>query len=358
MNVLHLVQHFKIGGLEKMAVTLMQKSQFSHNSLIVSLEGKEQDAIKEWPALAQFGHQMVSLNKAPKFDLTVLKKLGRLIKEHNIHLIHSHHVGPMLYASLVCMTNKHVRHVSTIHDAWYLNNFKQRVITKALNGLTKINWVADAKVVANDFYQQTAIKADKTILNGIDFQQFTHINEATARSQLGLPQDKKLIGCSARLEPGKGHLDLIKLLPELDDDIQLVFAGNGSLMLSLQNAASVLGVLERVHFLGNVQQMQLFYSAISVMCLYSQREGLPLSILESMACGKVIVASDVGGISEVVTQEQGILIGLNDPVGLKVALLKAINMKQGQCIREYIFSIADADKMSKAYDHFYNGLAL
>lgn len=358
MNVLHLVQHFKIGGLEKMAVTLMQKSQFAHNSLIVSLEGKEQDALKEWPALAQFGHQMVSLNKAPKFDFSLLKKLNRLIKEHNIYVIHSHHIGPMLYASLVCLTNKNVRHVSTIHDAWYLNNFKQRLITKVLNSLTKINWVADAQVVANDFYQHTSIKADKTILNGIDFHQFTDIDEANARNLLGLPLDKKLIGCSARLEPGKGHLDLIKLLPDLDSDIELVFAGNGSLMLSLQNAASVLGVFERVHFLGNVQHMQQFYSAINVMCLYSQREGLPLSILESMACGKVIVASDVGGISEVVTQEQGVLVGLNDLVGLKVALLKALNMKQGQCIREHIFSIADADQMSKAYDHFYNGLAL
>lgn len=47
MNVLHLVQHFKIGGLEKMAVTLMQKSRFANTSIIVSLEGTERDAVNE-----------------------------------------------------------------------------------------------------------------------------------------------------------------------------------------------------------------------------------------------------------------------------------------------------------------------
>jgi len=357
MNVLHLVQHFKIGGLEKMAVTLMQKSRFANTSIIVSLEGTERDAVNEWPALSVFEQKLISLNKAPKFELSVIKKLSEIIKKHNITVIHSHHIGPMLYASLTCLVNPSVKHVSTIHDAWYLKNFKQRLITKVLNKLTKIHWVADANVVANEFYNETAIKADSTILNGIDFQQFIDTDDATARIKLNLPHDKKLIGCSARLEPGKGHLDLIKLLPALPKEIELVFAGNGSLRFSLMSAAVSLGVVERVHFLGNVQHMELFYSAINVMCLYSQREGLPLSILESMACGKVIVATDVGGISEVVSDKQGILVKPNDSFGLKLALLKALEMKHGQCIREYILSIADANKMSEAYDHFYNGLA-
>ncbi|WP_237707114.1 glycosyltransferase family 4 protein [Pseudoalteromonas sp. BSi20652] len=92
------------------------------------------------------------------------------------------------------------------------------------------------------------------------------------------------------------------------------------------------------------------------MCLYSQREGLPLSILESMACGKTIVATDVGGISEVLTSEQGVLVKPGDETGLKTALIEAMYIKQGDCIREHIISIANAKKMSAQYDHFYNGL--
>ena len=54
------------------------------------------------------------------------------------------------------------------------------------------------------------------------------------------------------------------------------------------------------------------------MCLYSDREGLPLSIIESMACGRVVVATDVGGISEVLTSEQGVLVKPGDEIGLAI----------------------------------------
>lgn len=357
MNVLHLVQHFKIGGLEKMAVTLMQKSQFADSSVVVSLEGTLSEAIKDWPQLTSFGHRLMCLNKAEKFDLNIVKKLAEIIKQYNIDVIHSHHIGPMLYASMACIKNRQVRHVSTIHDAWYLKSFKQRLITKAFNRLTKIHWVADAQVVAKDFFNETAIKTDKTILNGIDFNQFIGINESDARQQLNLPQDVNLVGCSARLELGKGHFALLRILSSLPIYTELVFAGTGSLHSKLVDYASTLGISDRVHFLGNVQSMQLFYSAINVMCLYSQREGLPLSILESMACGKAIVATDVGGIREVLTDKQGILIKPGNEMGLKTAIVKAINMKQGDCIREHVFSIANANKMSAEYDHFYNGLS-
>ncbi|MEM5478404.1 glycosyltransferase [Pseudoalteromonas fuliginea] len=356
MNVLHLVQHFKIGGLEKMAATLMQKSQFSDTSVFVSLEGSFSEAVRDWPQLAAFEHRLICLNKAEKFDLNTVRKLSALLKKHNIDVIHSHHIGPMLYASIVSLKNRQIKHVSTIHDAWYLKSFKQRLITKLLNKLTKIYWVADAQVVAKDFYTETAIRTDRTILNGVDFKQFFSTNELDARHELNLPKKVSLIGCSARLELGKGHFPLIRVLSSLPANIELVFAGSGSLRRKLVDYASSLGVSERVHFLGNVQSMQLFYSAINVMCLYSQREGLPLSILESMACGKAIVATDVGGISEVLTHKQGVLVKSGDEMGLKLAVIKAINMKQGECIREHIFSIADANKMSEEYDHFYNGL--
>ena len=356
MNVLHLVQHFKIGGLEKMAVTLMQKSQFADSSVVVSLEGTLGEAVEGWPQLASFEGRLICLNKPAKFDMNTVNKLTEVIKKFNIDVIHSHHIGPMLYASMACIRNRHVKHVSTIHDAWYLKSFKQRLITKVLNKLTKISWVADAQVVANDFYNETAIQTDKTILNGIDFKQFVCGDEPNARKELHLPQDINLIGCSARLEPGKGHFALLRILNSLPIYTELVFAGSGSLHTELLDYATKLGIKDRVHFLGNVQNMPLFYSAINVMCLYSQREGLPLSILESMACGKSIVATDVGGIKEVLTSEQGVLVKPGDEVGLKKALIEAIYIKHGECIRQHVFSIASATKMSAEYDHFYNSI--
>ncbi|MBE0368233.1 glycosyltransferase [Pseudoalteromonas aurantia] len=356
MRVLHLVQHLKIGGLEKMAVTLMQKSCFAQNSVIVALQGNKVESLASWPQLQEMEEHLVFLDKNPKFELSVVDKLIKVIEEKKIEVIHSHHIGPMLYASLACLKRKEVRHISTIHDAWYLNNFKQRVITKLLNRICAIHWVADAQVVADDFTSRTAISTQNTILNGIDCTQFAAINMEHARYQLGLPKFIKLVGCAARLEPGKGHKALISSLKDLPGDYHLVLAGDGSLKQGLRTHVISLGLESRVHFLGNVQNMQVFYSAINVFCLFSEREGLPLSILEAMACGLPIVASDVGGIHEVLTPKQGILLSPTAHSGLPFALIKAIKLERGPSIRAHAIAIADVSQMSSQYDQLYRGL--
>jgi glycosyltransferase involved in cell wall biosynthesis len=356
MKVLHLIQHLKIGGLEKMAVTLMQKSCFAENSLIVALEGTKVDAFTAWPYLKGIEPQLVFLNKKPQFELGIVVKLTRIIDEQQIEVIHSHHIGPMLYASLACLMRKKVKHVSTIHDAWYLNNFKQRIFTKILNKLSAIHWVADAQVVADHFTERTSISTSSTILNGIDCKQFAAINIDHARYLLGLPKFVKIIGCAARLEPGKGHKTLINSFKELPDDYHLALAGTGSLKTELHAHIISQGLEERIHFLGNVQNMQVFYSAINVFCLFSEREGLPLTILEAMSCGVPVVATDVGGIHEVLTPEQGILLSPMAQSGLPFALIKAIKLNRGQSIRAHAIAIADVTHMSTRYDQLYKAL--
>ncbi|KPH94922.1 glycosyl transferase [Pseudoalteromonas porphyrae] len=360
MKVMHLVQHLKIGGLEKMAVTLLQKSRYSQSSIIVSLEGDKDTAIASWPELAELNPQIICLDKQPGFKLDVVNKLVELVEQYNINIIHSHHIGPMLYGGLACVSakNNQLKHLSTVHDAWYLNNFKQRFITKALNSLSNVHWVADAKVVADDFHSKTAINTDSTILNGVDCCKFSSIDSDHARYEFSLPKFATLIGCSARLEEGKGHKDLIMSLLDLPSDYHLVFAGDGSLKSTLNALTLKMGLQERVHFLGNVQNMEVFYSSIDVMCLFSQREGLPLSILEAMACGKPIVASDVGGIHEVVTPEQGILVSASEPHNLAPALIKATTLISGMPIRNHVIALADAKGMSSQYDNLYAGLTV
>ncbi|RZD22807.1 glycosyltransferase [Pseudoalteromonas sp. MEBiC 03485] len=359
MNVMHLVQHLQVGGLEKMAITLLKNSQFSSSSIIVSLEGDRQSAFEQWPELEQFSHRVICLNKKSGVSISVIAKIKALIKEHDIDIIHSHHVGPVIYAGLACaLTGDSVRHISTIHDAWYLNNVKQCTFTKLLDLLTNIYWVADARIVADEFRAKTSIIPERTILNGIDFDTFVAINKTTARSQLNLPHTAKLVGCAARLIEGKGHKDLIHALHYLPQDYHIVFAGDGEQKVTLMNLVRNLGLNERVHFLGNVQDMRAFYSSIDVMCLYSQREGLPLSIIEAMACGIPVVASDVGGIHEVLTKNEGELVSPHEFNKLAPAILRASRLPHGLCIRHHAIAIADARTMSSKYDNLYSALAV
>ncbi|BBN81661.1 glycosyl transferase [Pseudoalteromonas sp. A25] len=353
MKVLHLVQHLKIGGLEKMAVSLVKQSRFCDDMRISALEGNKADSLIHWPELKELGNCIDFLEKKQKFDFAVVSKLVRLIDKYEISIIHSHHIGPMLYACLACLKRPSVKHVSTVHDAWYLNGIKPRILTKILNTASPVHWIADANVVATDFYAQTSIMPKETILNGIDCNKFSSINMHYARFQLDLPKKVKIIGCAARLETGKGHTLLIDALKALPQEYHLAFAGQGSLHDSLIQYAKDAGLCQRIHFLGNVQQMEVFYSAIDVFCLFSQREGLPLSILEAMACGVPIVASDVGGISEVLSDAQGFLLPLGRYKSLADTLIKAAMMAKGDAIRKHALSIAQIKDMTNKYDQFY-----
>ncbi|CAH9061897.1 D-inositol-3-phosphate glycosyltransferase [Pseudoalteromonas holothuriae] len=356
MKVLHIVQHLNIGGLEKMAVSLLEQSRFCNETRIAALEGDKDTCLSNWPQLKSLNDKLDFLEKRERFDYQAVNKLVDLIDTHNIRVVHSHHIGPMLYACLACLKRPDVQHVSTVHDAWYLSGIKSRFITKVLNTLSPVHWIADADVVAHDFYAQTSIRPQETILNGIDCKKFAPINRDYARYQLGLPKSAKIVGCAARLEFGKGHEDLIDALKTLPNNHHIVFAGQGSLDASLKAKVNSLKLESRVHFLGCVHNMEVFYSAIDVFCLFSQREGMPLTILEAMACGTPIVASDVGGIKEVLTQKQGVLLSRLQKQQIPNAIEKALMIEAGQAIRSHALSIAQIKDMSRKYDQLYCGI--
>ena len=142
MNVLHLVQHFKIGGLEKMAVTLMQKSQFADSSVVVSLEGTLDEAVEGWPQLASFEGRLICLNKPAKFDMNTVSKLTEVIKKFNIDVIHSHHIGPMLYASMEKISNSFIELEKSTREHRYLVEALQNGQTDLAVALTLVHLTA------------------------------------------------------------------------------------------------------------------------------------------------------------------------------------------------------------------------
>ncbi|SFB89071.1 Glycosyltransferase involved in cell wall bisynthesis [Pseudoalteromonas denitrificans DSM 6059] len=355
VNVMQLVQHFKIGGLEKMVFELSSKSNHSQTTHVVSLEGDCDDVLKQWPQLKLLSH-VDCLDKQPGISFKIVDQLVALIDEHQIDIIHSHHIGPMLYGACAIKKRRHVKHITTVHDAWYLNGWRYRLLTRLLYKLTPITVVADAVAVADEVYKKVDFKAQEIVINGIDSVEFSPINMQFARYQLNLPRTAKLIGCAARIEEGKGHCKLLEQLINLPDDFHLVFAGSGSKLKEYQSLAKQLGIEKRVHWLGNVQQMTTFYSCLDLFCLFSQREGLPLSILEAMSCNKPVVASNVGGVSEVVTKGLGILLEFNQSQLLPQAILDALNLKKENAIREAAIKQGCSRIMAAQYDALYDSV--
>jgi len=157
--------------------------------------------------------------------------------------------------------------------------------------------------------------------NGVDLQRFAPLPERDAvRSELGLNR-YTLLSVGYLIER-KGHELIIAALPALPD-AELLIAGSGPDRAKLEALALQLGVSDRVQFLGPVAQPELkrYYNAADAMVLASSREGWANVLLEAMACGTPVVASNVWGTPEVVaTPAAGVLMHERTPLGVADAV--------------------------------------
>lgn len=164
-----------------------------------------------------------------------------------------------------------------------------------------------------------------TLRNGVDLQRFVPEPRDAARQKLGLPEQSKLLLSVGHLIERKGHFVAIDALPLLPADVQLLIAGSGPDRAALQRQAERLGVASRVRFVGVVPQTDLkwWYSAADALALCSSREGWANVLLEAMACGTPVIATNIWGTPEVVsTPDAGVLMSERSGQGLAQAWVK------------------------------------
>jgi teichuronic acid biosynthesis glycosyltransferase TuaC len=155
-----------------------------------------------------------------------------------------------------------------------------------------------------------------TLRNGVDLELFKPGERAVLRETLGM--DGFTLLSVGHLDPRKGHEHIIAALPALPD-VYLTIVGSGPDLKRLQALAATLGVAERVAFRGAMPQDRLrgYYGAADALVLASSREGWANVLLESMACGTPVVASNVWGTPEVVqTPAAGVLMPSLTPQGV------------------------------------------
>ena len=142
-----------------------------------------------------------------------------------------------------------------------------------------------------------------TLRNGVDLERFVPESREVSRQKLGLPLTDKLLLSVGHLIERKGHQVAIDAMPQLPINVRLLIAGDGPDRAALVRQAQSLGVSERVQFLGSVPQVELkwWYSAADALVLCSSREGWANVLLEAMACGTPVIATNIWGTPEVVS---------------------------------------------------------
>jgi len=167
----------------------------------------------------------------------------------------------------------------------------------------------------------------EVVPSGIDFSPFDEIKSKDfLRREFSFAPDDFLVGIVAQLEDHKGHKYLIeaaKILKGRTSNIKIVIVGKGSLELELDQQARDLHVDDLVYFLGFREDVPQIMASLDLFVLSSYLEGLGTSIMDAMASRLPVVATAVGGIPEIVINNQtGILVPARNPQALAEAILK------------------------------------
>jgi len=255
-----------------------------------------------------------------QIDRKALKDLEDLIKTNCIQILHTHGYKSDVWGWLLKKKLPNLRLITTVHGWGAANTWREKAYVQI--GKIPLFFFHKILVVNQEIFhslRKMGIPKDKlvVILNGIDTQYFS-------RNKRSKQNDERLtLGYIGRLSPEKRIEDLIQAYSSLIKKMQvgyLLIAGEGPLLSELQRIARDYQVENRVRFLGHVEP-RWFFNQVDIFVNPSINEGLPNTILESMSMETVVVATPVGGVTELVKdKETGLLIQPKNVDGLEQAL--------------------------------------
>ena len=218
--------------------------------------------------------------------------------------------------------------VSTVHSSRVRSASDRgtlRALTPEMDQLIAVSKAIERKL-ADEHRDGAPIRL---IYNGVDLARYDHQEPCcTLRDDFGMEPGSQLVGVVARLEPEKGHQTLIDAWPIVLRDVPdayLLVVGEGSRRDYLEARARANRVAHRVVFTGRRDDVPAVTAALDVAVLPSHREAQGLSILEAMALSRPVVASDVGGIPEMIEDGvTGLLVPHDQPDKLAAAIVRLL----------------------------------
>jgi len=349
VNVIHIVNQMRPGGIETMVVDLVTMSR--HKSRIISLEGTATSLLDGWPALKPLADRLEAFDRPPRLDPRLVLRLARRLRQLKPSTVFLHRTNPLLYGGLAARLARIPTIVHVEHDVWhYRDPSRRRLLTAAATIVHPLHF-AVSDTIAAALTNMLPSHEIRVVPGGVDLARFGRTSRLDARKALEIAPDRRVVGSVGRLEAVKGHHTLIQAVPQLPDGVIVLLVGQGSEMGSLQQLAAALGVADRVRFLGHRDDIDRIMPAFDVFCLPSLSEGLPRVVMEVQAAGVPVVASDVGSVRQVVDSETGLLVPADDPLALATALNDLIARgPDGSSCRRFAEAHFSIDRMVAAYD--------
>ena len=258
------------------------------------------------------------------FDVKSGFRLRRLIREQKYDIVHFHTKRAHALALWLSRRGDDPKYVVTrrmdypIAKGWYTDMLYNRRV--------------DGVVAISQPIVEILVKA------GVDPKRICRIHSGVDASRFGLSADRPrpdsdpvVVGSAAVMEERKGHrylLEAARLLKDRGYQIRYLIAGEGSLRKSLEAMVETLGLREEVRFAGFISDVAAFLAGIDIFAMPSLYEGLGVAVLEAMAAGKPVVATNVGGLAEsIIDSMTGFLVAPRDSQALADAIGKLAGEK-------------------------------
>jgi glycosyltransferase involved in cell wall biosynthesis len=332
-RVLHLLGSFHNGGSERQAISLAQalkhEGSFDVSLAVLNDEGSLRDEAREIagdvPAFP------INSFYRPSF-LKQVRAFAAHLREQKIDVIHTTDFYTNVFGMAASASAGTYARIASKRET-------DGMRTKNQDRVERFAFGAASKIIVNsqavlDHLVARGVKDSRIelIYNGVDVARFDNAAERTnaVLEPYDIPGGTRLITLVANLRHGVKNIPMFlrvaDRITQRHDDVRFVIAGEGEIKADLEAMAAQLGVEEYVYFTGRCEDIPALLAASCACVLTSMAEGFSNSILEYMAAGKPVVATNVGGAAEAIVEgETGYIVTSNDDEQMAARLLELLN---------------------------------
>ncbi len=351
LKILYFVPGVHFGGVERVLLTLLEKLDRSDFEPLVVTGGKgsfskalEQAGIRHCPIRSvrsnEAGFMKVLLNFFPN-----LIRIARILRKEKPDLIHDVTPDGLVYLSLAARVNR-------IPLIWQPQipqdqiRKRGRILQKA-SAYIKLDFIIFVGDFARKSYSSFTLPPWEIVPNSVDLKAPTQEERRRLRRKYQFPKNSRLVGLVARIIPGKGHEEFIQAVAHLrrpGQNLRFLIIGDPHIdppfTRKLRKMVRELGLEGIVRFTGFLSPPGDFMSCLDLLVLPSRSELQGLVLLEAMACGVPVVASNIEAISDLINDgETGLLVPPEDVKSLARAVLTVLENPE---LRDRIVANASA----------------
>ncbi|MDR1244888.1 MAG: glycosyltransferase [Endomicrobium sp.] len=360
MNIAYVITGLGIGGAEKVTVNIANRiSRLGNNVIIIYLVGENLNQQNIDTSIKTYG---INMKKNPVSFFICLLKVRKILKNFKPDIVHGQMFHANIFIRILRLFVKIPKLISTEHNSYIGGDFRM-FLYRTTDFLSDLN--TNVSQEATDYFVKKktfSAKKSRAVYNGIDLEKFKFDPQARQeiRQQYKIDDDDFMFLNVGRLVPAKDQKTLIEAFAILNlslctkgtksqsaelwnqlycvrsrsaqDDKRtpkLMIVGDGELRSDLEDLIKAKNISDKVIFAGKQDNTEKYYSAADCFVLSSAWEGFGIVVVEAMACKLPVVATDAGGVREVLDDDSFIIpIKYSQRLKNKMLYVMELNKKQ------------------------------